>query len=86
MSNFDGLFENQDVYLEDKLLNVIHNLKINYEFSTEAGTFNDRFQLRFSPVALGNPTFNASTVIVSKMNWDLCFNYNQDINMFQYMM
>lgn len=81
LSNFDGLFENQDVYLEDKLLNVIHNLKnSNYEFSTEAGTFNDRFQLRFSPVALGNPTFNASTVIVFKNELGIYVSTgNQDI-------
>lgn len=82
LSNFDGLFENQDVYLEDKLLNVIHNLKeSDYVFSTEIGTFNDRFQLRFSPVALGNPTFNASTVVVFKNDLGIYVSTgNQDIN------
>jgi len=53
MPLFDGLFENQEVYLEDKLLNVTHNLKLGtYNFTTEAGTFNDRFVLRFTPAAV----------------------------------
>ena len=49
LSNFDGLFDNENIYLEDKLLNVIHDLKAsNYNFSTGIGTFNDRFMLRFN--------------------------------------
>jgi hypothetical protein len=53
MPLFDGLFENQEVYLEDKLLNVTQNLKLGtYNFTTEAGTFNDRFVLRYTPAAV----------------------------------
>ena len=49
LSNFDGLFDNENIYLEDKLLNVIHDLKAsNYTFSTGIGTFHDRFMLRFN--------------------------------------
>ena len=67
MPIFDGLFEGQDVYLEDKLLNVIHDLKRGtYNFTTEAGTFNERFVLRFTTLALGNPQFNANSVVVYK--------------------
>lgn len=67
MPMFDGLFEGQVVYLEDKLLNVIHDLKQGtYNFTTEAGTFNDRFVLRFTTTALGNPQFNVNSVIVYK--------------------
>jgi hypothetical protein len=54
LENFDGLFNNQDVYLTDKLLNITHNLKSGaYSFSTANGTFDQRFELRFVDVALG---------------------------------
>ena len=46
----------EDVYLEDKLLNVFHNLKQSaYSFATTAGTFDNRFVLRYNDgTALGN--------------------------------
>jgi hypothetical protein len=47
----DGLFQynNQNIYLEDKLLNVIHDLKLSpYPFSSIAGIHNDRFVLRYT--------------------------------------
>ena len=67
LSDFDGLFLNQDIYLEDKLLNVVHNLKEGYyTFSSNVGTFEDRFVLRFSGQALGVPTFNEESVVVYK--------------------
>jgi hypothetical protein len=43
-----------DIYIEDKLLNVIHDLNQSpYSFKTEKGTFNDRFVLRYLNPALG---------------------------------
>ena len=71
LSNFDGLFTNQNVYLEDKLLNVIHDLKTsNYSFATNAGTFDDRFQLRFTSSALSTnqSVFNEDSVVAYKKN------------------
>jgi hypothetical protein len=42
----DGVLANQAVYLEDKSLKVIHNLKNGpYTFNTLKGTFDDRFVL-----------------------------------------
>lgn len=53
LSNYDGLFGGQDVYLEDTYLNVIHDLKQSaYSFTTTAGTFEDRFILRYTTQAL----------------------------------
>ncbi len=68
MPLYDGLFQNQDVYLEDKLLNVIYNLKQGtYNFTTQAGTFNDRFVLRFTPAALSiNTNSYTNDVIIFK--------------------
>jgi hypothetical protein len=70
LSNFDGLFVDQGIYLEDKLLNIIHDLKGgSYSFTTEAGTFNDRFLLRYTDgAALANNdlTANENKVVVFK--------------------
>lgn len=45
----DGFFETLNVYIEDRDLKTIHNLKESpYTFMTLDGTFNDRFQLRFT--------------------------------------
>ncbi len=45
----DGLFVSQDVFLKDKLLNTIYDLKQNpYTFSTEKGRFNERFALLYN--------------------------------------
>jgi hypothetical protein len=66
LSNFDGLFSGQDVYLEDKLFNIIHNLKQSaYSFSTAIGTFDERFVLRYTDGTLGtiNPYFNNAIII-----------------------
>ena len=48
LDHFDGLFQNEPVYLLDKLTNTVHNLKQSaYSFTTATGTFNERFELRF---------------------------------------
>lgn len=69
MPRFDGLFTAQHVYLEDRLLNVIHDLTNSpYSFVTEIGTFENRFVLRYTNQTLGNqdPVFNDSSLIVYK--------------------
>ena len=67
LDDFDGVFANQNIYLEDKALNIIHNLKEgDYSFASEAGTFDTRFVLRYTNETLSNPDFsgNANNVIV----------------------
>ncbi|MDR6966764.1 hypothetical protein J2X31_000762 [Flavobacterium arsenatis] len=58
IDHFDGLFEGQGIYLEDKLLNIVHDLKASaYNFTTTTGTFNQRFVLRYLPSEqLSNPS------------------------------
>jgi hypothetical protein len=49
----DGSLTNQAVFIEDKLTNTVFDLKSgNYTFSTVAGTFNDRFVLRYTDKTL----------------------------------
>ncbi|WP_435133474.1 GEVED domain-containing protein [Formosa sp. A9] len=48
ISKVDGVFEttNQDIYLKDLYENKVHDLRAApYQFSSEIGTFNDRFVL-----------------------------------------
>ncbi|NDP27512.1 MAG: T9SS type A sorting domain-containing protein [Flavobacterium sp.] len=45
----DGSMTSQQIFIEDKLTNIITDLKAgNYTFSTAAGTFDDRFVLRYT--------------------------------------
>ena len=51
----------QNIYLEDKVLNVIHNLRTApYQFTEVAGIKNDRFVLRYTNQTLGNDQFEVS--------------------------
>ena len=58
IDHVDGFFDNQNVYLEDKKTGIISDLKTaDYTFKTEAGTFTDRFALRYTNKTLGNDDF-----------------------------
>ena len=66
----DGLFEQgQDIYLKDNLLGLYHDLgESSYTFTSEAGTFNDRFEVVYTTQALGTktPQLDPNSVIVYK--------------------
>ena len=74
IDHVDGIFyKEQSVYLEDLVLNIIHDIKTApYNFSSQAGIFNDRFVLRFKNTGktLGTNNFAelSSTVLVSNKN------------------
>jgi hypothetical protein len=73
----DGLLTSGDVYLEDKLTTMVHDLKAKaYTFSTEKGTFNDRFVLRYTNRTLGVGDFDtaAMQVLVSVKNKQIKIN------------
>ena len=56
----DGVFVDQEIYLEDKLLNIVYDLKAApYNFQTVAGTFDDRFELRYSSNTLAVPDYTS---------------------------
>ena len=63
IASVDGLFlnSNRPIYLEDRLLHIIHNLKENpYTFNTEAGRFDNRFVLRYTNYLHENKDFEES--------------------------
>lgn len=65
LDHFDGLFEGQNIYVEDKLLNVIHDLKqSNYNFTSEIGVFDERFVLRYTTESLYVADFDANNFVV----------------------
>jgi len=48
IDHLDDLFENQDIYLKDNNTGFIHDLKsAPYIFTSEIGTFNNRFELLY---------------------------------------
>jgi len=67
IATVDGLFSgNQNIYLEDKVLGVIHDLRQNpYSFTGTSGILNDRFVLRYTNETLGGDDFiNNSDVLI----------------------
>ena len=77
----DGLFETQDIYIEDRQLNIIHDLKASpYTFTSEAGTFNDRFLLRYTDTSLDTSEFDANqNVTAFVFNHELQIKSSQNI-------
>jgi len=75
IDHLDGLFEEQPVYLEDTVLGTVHDLKASdYTFTTVAGTFNERFVLRYLPASdLGNGGLQGleQSVLVAKVGNEL---------------
>lgn len=60
----DGLFEQQNIYLKDLLLNTTHDLKTApYQFTANAGNYNDRFRVVYLTAALGNNNFDFNNEI-----------------------
>lgn len=73
----DGLLTNQAVFIEDKLTNTVFDLKSgNYTFNTVAGTFNDRFVLKYSNKTLGTEKFDSldNKIVVSNVNKQIKIN------------
>lgn len=77
----DGLLTNQAVYIQDKLTNTVFDLKSgNYTFNTVAGTFNDRFVLRYKDnstaktLATANFSSLENKVLVSSKNKQIKIN------------
>ncbi len=82
LSETDGDLLDANVYLEDKYLNIVHNLTdAPYVFTSGIGTFDSRFQLRFTTQALQNPDFDHGSGVVVAVNYKTIGirSYNEDI-------
>ncbi len=71
LDHFDGLFEDQSIYLKDNLTGNIHNLKeSDYAFASAGGTFNERFAIVYQNSSLGTNTtgLSAEMIVAFKEN------------------
>ncbi|MGH2664626.1 GEVED domain-containing protein [Flavobacterium sp.] len=79
VASVDGLFSGnaQTIYLEDKALNVIHNLSnAPYQFTANQGVMNNRFVLRYTNATLSNPDFESAenSIVINTLNNDIKIN------------
>ena len=77
LADLDGLFaENQAIFLKDNLTSVLHNLKLSdYTFTTQAGIFNERFQVQYnSTLGSNNSEVVENNVIVAIDNQEITIN------------
>lgn len=72
IDHVDGLFEttNQEVYLRDNMLQVVHNLSnAPYNFSSEIGNFANRFEIAYqNTLATTSPTLENNLVTIATAN------------------
>lgn len=78
IENTDGLFaEGQAIYVRDNFTGTVHNLQDGaYDFVTEAGIFNGRFEIIYKNETLGNNEINLTidNLIVYKRDANLNVN------------
>lgn len=75
---------NNTIYLKDNLLNKLHDLKASdYNFTSEVGEFNNRFQIVFNQALLvNNNSINKNSLsIIEYSNGDVRFNLNSSNKM-----
>lgn len=72
LGNFDGLFEGQNIFLYDNENGTTADLKMYpYTFNTTNGTYNNRFELRFTDGMLQTESFTADHIMVAADNGQL---------------
>ena len=79
----DGLLANQPVFIEDKLTNTVFDLKEgNYTFNTVAGTFDDRFVLRYTNKTLSVDETNKEDgiLVLYSNNYKTLIIHNNDMD------
>jgi hypothetical protein len=62
----EGLFSTHDIFIRDLQTGIVHNLKNgSYAFTTQAGTFDNRFEIVYVPSNLNTDNFvNENEVVV----------------------
>lgn len=81
LANFDGLFTegNITIHLKDNQTNMTYNLQTPYSFSSDAGTFNERFEVVYQS-ALGTENFDQiSNLIIYKDRQNIVVKCNEEI-------
>ncbi|MUU78490.1 choice-of-anchor D domain-containing protein [Winogradskyella endarachnes] len=72
IAQFEGdFYTNNPIYIKDNLLNTTHDLKIaDYNFTSETGVFNNRFEIVFTTQALSieDITLDANSISIVEVN------------------
>lgn len=71
IEQFDGFFDQQNVYLFDKTTELYHDLRVApFSFEATPGTFDNRFELRFTneTLSIENPALAENNLQVIKSN------------------
>jgi len=81
LDHVDGLFEvEQAIYIKDSETGITHNLKdSSYTFSSDAGTFENRFEIVYAAESLKTPGLIASNTIISSYNKQVKITSGNDI-------
>ncbi|WP_026704644.1 T9SS type A sorting domain-containing protein [Flavobacterium soli] len=81
LANFDGLFLEGDViiHLKDNQTNMTHNLQTPYSFLSDAGTFNERFEVVYqSTLGIENPD-TTSRLFIYKFQENIIVKSDEEI-------
>ncbi|MCG2610583.1 hypothetical protein LZZ90_03565 [Flavobacterium sp. SM15] len=77
-----GVFQgDQQVYLKDKFLNKLHDIKASeYRFTSDAGTFDDRFELVYQNKNISNSNALENSLVIYKKNSSLVIESTKELS------
>ncbi|MGV0846719.1 hypothetical protein ACTS9T_09140 [Empedobacter falsenii] len=81
LEQFEGVFENQNIYLVDKKLDKVFNLNElkSYSFDTEAGEINDRFSINYQNKTLSTNDLSKKGLVVYAQNKQITISSKESI-------
>ncbi|RRT94669.1 hypothetical protein EGI88_01285 [Empedobacter falsenii] len=81
LEQFEGVFENQNIYLVDKKLDKAFNLNElkSYSFDTEAGEINDRFSINYQNKTLSTNDLSKKGLVVYAQNKQITISSKESI-------
>ncbi|WP_313360852.1 Ig domain-containing protein [Empedobacter sp.] len=81
LEQFEGVFENQNIYLVDKKLDKVINLTElkSYSFDTEAGEINDRFSINYQNKTLSTNDLSKKGLVVYAQNKQITISSKESI-------
>ncbi|MCA4810353.1 hypothetical protein IF128_11485 [Empedobacter stercoris] len=81
LEKFEGVFENQNIYLVDKKLDKAFNLNElkSYSFDTKAGEINDRFSINYQNKTLSTNDLSKKGLVVYAQNKQITISSKESI-------
>ncbi|MBY0068105.1 Ig domain-containing protein [Empedobacter falsenii] len=81
LEKFEGVFENQNIYLVDRKLDKVFNLSElkSYSFDTEVGEINDRFSINYQNKTLSTNDLSKKGLVVYAQNKQITISSKESI-------